>query len=182
MRLLTLDVASQTGWARWAPGYDRPAFGVQPFKGDIIDKGVAFKEWFVGKLVSDKLDHVVVEQFFINMEHSTQDVVEQQVALTTLAGVICRERGVKYERIAVSSWRSRILGVTRAPNDIPKHRRTDWMKRKAVDYCLDKGWPIDRMEKGVAHNAAEALCICEFIRQRDDRLYAVESTPLFARA
>lgn len=182
MRLLTLDISSVTGWARWAPGYARPAFGIQPFRGDIIDRAVSFKEWFIQKLVADQIDHVVVETFFINMDHSTQDVVEQQVALTTLAGVIARERGVRYERIAISTWRSRTIGVTRAPNDIPKSRRTDWLKQRAIDYCLEQGWPVEKLDRAVAHNAAEALCICEFIRRRDDRDYGVSSTPLFAGA
>lgn len=175
MRILALDIATATGWARWSRELNRPAAGVQVFKGDIYDKVGQFERWLIGKLVADEITHLFIEQFVLMTQGKTNHETLQQLStMNVMAGAIARRRNLYFEPVHNATWRKHFIGVSRAPKGQAKP--TDWLKAKAVDRCRILGWDIPK------HDAAEAAGLLDYARARLDPAYGAYTAELFRSA
>lgn len=184
MAVLTIDPSSKVGWARWAPGYDRPRFNVVVLgQADASLGGVLseYRSWLIDQIIVNDIDRICIERFFMNPGKTDQDVLLQQACIYGVTLEVATGRQIKLHRIDVGTWRSTVLGAIAAPKAIKGGSvRQRWIKDRAMNYCRHRGWNIDAIPAAIRDNAADALCIMEYVRRRIDPSYATAQTPLFS--
>ncbi len=167
MNLMTLDPDTKhIGWAVSLPGQAVPLSGVlklpeTPAKGTKVRGSELYylrpaRDWLKAKIEKHEVSHLCAEAPFVGPNAQTA------IKLSVLSGMIvllCHDLGVEYSRAEPSSWRSDTHGRTQAPKHIkgtgPRRR---WLKRQAIEWCCDRGWPVRNPDQ------AEALCINAYKR------------------
>lgn len=90
----------------------------------------------------------------------------------THAQTICHVLGLREpEFLAISTWRSKTHGKTRAPKDMEKEKpavRQKWLKQQAKIYCDKNGWSYN------SEDEAEALCMLDALRIMHEPSYAFD--------
>lgn len=172
MRVAALDVSSTTGFALWL-GEGWPQYGAQKFKAaDLGERATEFSDWLASIVTAHGITDIGVEPPVPVMTGNTNIETE-----TWLKGAFLRvleishRRRLNVWRVHESSWRSHFLGVTRAPKDVGKTKRRQWLKRACIEECRARGFdPKD-------DNAADALGILSYVRAMSDADYARQFIP-----
>lgn len=90
----------------------------------------------------------------------------------THAQTVCHIMGLREpEFLAISTWRSKTHGYTRAPDSMQKEKpavRQKWLKQKAKEYCDRNGWSYN------SEDEAEALCMLDALRIIHEPSYAFD--------
>jgi Holliday junction resolvasome RuvABC endonuclease subunit len=171
MKILALDLSGQTGWALWSPGFEAPLFGVAKLpKGSPGATFFAFRNWLVGKIVGDQVDHLVIESIFVG-----QGMVSALPRLYGLMGVaqeVAHGRGVSTNVVTVMEWRGAFIGTTKAPKGLEKDKRRLWLKNQTREECANRGWPTKTDDE------ADALGLLVYERARLFPKYGQDG-PLF---
>lgn len=178
MRLLALDIATTTGWARWDSGLNRPHAGELKLKGNTEPARYAeFSSWLRAKLVADQIDHLAIEMPVPQRGGMTNLLTLQTLlGLRALAMSQAGAINIPVYEVNNQEWRQHFLGQRTAPKAVPNAKRSDWWKKQCVKRCEELGWPV----KG--HNAADALGVLDFMRSTLDFSYGARSGDLFRGA
>lgn len=166
MHLLALDIATTTGWARWRPGMEQPAFGSRKATGDIGEWAISFLRWITGEIETHAITGVAIERPVPVTGVTNQNVTFRAVGGFILASAACQNKNVPVELVNVSQWRSIFLGVTSAPkkDDAGQLRsagqRRQWLKKACIAECERRGWDV-----GKDDDAADALGLLHYYRE-----------------
>ena len=134
--ILSLDVASSSGWAYGGPG-EVPQHGsfLLPSTGEDLGRyGVEFLQWLTAKLVELQPREVVFEAPILPRQ-TNLNTTRKLHGLALLVEVACALKGVPCSEIGNSEWRRQFLG----PYYPPKACR-DELKRAVIAACRNMGW------------------------------------------
>lgn len=150
--LLTLDLATVTGWAVWRPDGNHP--GVQsgterlPKTGDDVGRFLcAYADWLMPFVELERPGRVVFEAPWIGPQTS-QDVARKLLGLACMTEAVCHWQGIPAWEVNNASVRKHFIGKGRGD------RRE--LKRLTMAACRERGWqPED-------DNEADALAVMDY--------------------
>jgi hypothetical protein len=162
MSVLALDLASQTGWALYANGMERPFFGSLRVKrptGSPGEAGVRLWAFLAERHEMHEFTDVCFEA-----QHMATGIDPQTVFLLIGLGfmveVFCHEHGIRVFQCDIGTWRKHFLGkgsfkakVTEGGRKISSR---DQAKQRAIDVCASYGWSVPD------DNAADACGILDY--------------------
>lgn len=134
--ILSLDVASKTGWAYGFAG-EAPQHGVfeLPSTGDNLGRyGVTFLQWLTSKLRELRPREVVFEAPILP-KITNLNTTRKLHGLALMVEAACELEAVPCSEIGNSEWRRQFLG----PYYPPKPCR-DELKRAVIAACRNMGW------------------------------------------
>lgn len=150
--ILTLDLATNFGWARCVVG-GQPEYGAVglPSTGRDIGRFLAvYERWLVKRCREYEIDLVAYEQPIIPKEKNLHTLRK----LYSLAGVtelVCKRENIRVVEVPISTWRVHFIGKCRG-----FATKTE-AKEMAIDACLERGW------NPATHDEAEALGIMDYV-------------------
>jgi hypothetical protein len=160
-RVLALDLATITGWARHEPGMARPFFGAfrLPGKaGDVGRRADYLERWLITMHERHHFTHIVFEAQHVARETDI-DTVYMLIALGGIVDKIGFQRGALTYKIMIQEWRKHFLGrgagFKRDPNT-KRYLHGEDPKELAIQRCAHYGWFTDLAD------AAEACGILDF--------------------
>lgn len=136
--LLTLDLATKTGFALWQPG-SAPRLGtytIPIFGGDNGRSFKKFADWLVPFMKTAGVTVVMYEAAYVKyagkdqFNRTSKEAAAMLFGLNGLVEYLCCDNGIRYFQCEVSQWRSHFLGMN--PNRGDAHQ---WTKEE----CLAKG-------------------------------------------
>ena len=148
--LLTLDLATSTGWAAWRPGDSRVASGVVRMPKTGEDVG-----WFLDVfdarlrdlLTLHSPEMVVFEAPWIG-PNTHQDTARKLLCLAGMTELVCRRAGLRYREANNASVRKHFIGKGRGD------RRT--LKDMTMRACQQRGWDPENDDE------ADALALLDY--------------------
>jgi Holliday junction resolvasome RuvABC endonuclease subunit len=153
--ILTLDLSTKTGWARWRPG-EPVRHGVHRLPSTGPDVGrflVAFDDWFRPFLRLEDPAWVVFEAPILTAGMTNIDTARKLMSMAAFVEVICRRADVAYREVNNASVRKHFCGTGRA-------RDRKELKQRMMDACAVRGWqPQD-------DNAADALGVLDYSAEK----------------
>lgn len=159
MHILALDLAGQTGWARWRPGMERPAYGVARLPKRCPGQTfAALRDFLIGKIVGEGIEHVAVEAPYI--DKNSLNAVERLYGMSGHVQEICYTRGVCYSPVSTGEWRKFMIGTGMAPRTVAKAHRREWLKKQVKTECEKRGWAIQHYDE------SDALGVLAYERAR----------------
>ena len=178
MRLLALDIATTTGWARWDSSLNRPHAGELKLKANSEPARFAeFSQWLRAKMIADQVDHLAIEMPVPQRGGFTNlNTLQTLHGLRAVAMALAGSFNMPVTEVNNQEWRQHFLGQRVAPKTVPKAKRSDWWKKQCLKRCEELGWPV----KG--HNAADAIGVLDFVRSAHDFSYGANSGDLFRGA
>lgn len=179
-QLLTLDLATHTGWACGPVGDVADCvYGTIKLKptGDEIGP---FLDQFGLALDALIKEHSVTTVTFESpiLRNLTNIVTLRK--LYSLAGItelVCHQHYLPVREANLSHIRKHFIGVSRAPKDVPSKNSRAWIKDKTIEQCQRLGWsPKD-------DNQADALALRSYvIKTRTGREHEALAGELFGGA
>lgn len=169
------DPGRMMGWASCLAGGAKLRHGTWRFKHP--SPGAAYAEFsaYLRRMLSGLPDPLVGMELLTIVSHGDGDHIDaQQVMFSsgwpTHAQTICHVMGLREpEMIAISTWRSKTHGKTRAPKELTKQpEKSKWMKQQAKSYCDRNGWSYNTEDE------AEALCMLDALRIMHEPAYAFD--------
>lgn len=150
--ILSLDIATTTGWAVGSPG-DKPIAGLVKTSGDIGQK-MSQLRYGIQELGHEyKPDLIIFEQPLHHVpKQGSSNVLRLALALCGVAEMIAHDAGVRCVEVPISTWRKHFIGYGRAPKDAHK----GWCKDQVIHRCQLLGWG------DLPHDAAEACGIWDY--------------------
>jgi hypothetical protein len=171
VNLHAFDPGKSLGWACWGPGSSAPE--ARTIDVSASNEGHTYHKTRIRVLeVLDTGDRVAIEGAVMPMGQS----IESRLVLYGIRAIIlqvCCELGIRPLELPPQTWRSRYLGVTQAPRSVPKTKRRQWIKERAVTEARRRGWG------DVGPDAAEALGMVHCLRAEIEPSYR-DSETLFA--
>lgn len=168
--VLTLDIASATGWACWeGPGRLRYGTYRLPAGGRMGRRLRAYGFWLDGMLSVTPVERLVYEAPLLRSVGENQTSIQTAQLLMGLVAVTClvaegRDIAI-VEPANNQTVRAHFLGSARG--------RRDELKRRCIDMCRAYGWsPKD-------DNCADALAILHWTLHRNRYDHDLPATPLF---
>ena len=160
--MLALDLASQTGWAIYAEGMDRPACGSLATAAKNGDNGRALEKLRLFLVEKNDL-YGGFSDIVFEAQHIGGNVNPQTIFLLIALGGFVEwwAYRMKYRVFCcdISTWRKHFLGrgsFKKKTNEAGKTLVTARFQAKAIDACAAFGWfPPD-------DNAADALGILDY--------------------
>ena len=157
--LLTLDLATWTGFAFWRPGMDRPRSGEIRLPKTGSDIGTflwKLKAWLLPFMQMERPGVVIYEAPVLQMGKTTPETVIKLMCLAGFTEYLCKEAGVKTcLSVNNAQVRKHFTGRGNGPREI--------MKEGVVLACERMGWPVDGDNEadalGILHYAAHCLKI-----------------------
>lgn len=152
--------------------------------------GEAYAEFitFLKRALGGLPDPLVGIELMTIVEHENQHgkvaIDAQQVMFSsgwpTHAQTVCHIMGLREpEFLAISSWRSKTHGKTRAPDGMKNEKpavRQKWLKQQAKNYCDANGWSYN------SEDEAEALCMLDALRIFHEPSYAFDKGRSYQQA
>lgn len=178
MRILALDIATTTGWARWDAGLNRPHAGEKKLESkDEARRFAEFGQWLRAKIVADQIEYLAIEEAVPQRNGlTTQSTLLLLHGLRAVALAQAASINIPIMEVNTQEWRQHFLGQRTAPKTVPKNKRSEWWKKQCLKRCDELGWTV----KG--HNAADALGILDCARAGLDFSYGAGSGDLFRGA
>ncbi len=150
----------------WRYRHDQPGAAYSAFITDLTGEIRGLPDVQVGM----ELMTIVAHEDDKGKAHVDAEQVQFSSGWPTHAQTICHRLGARPpEMIAISAWRAKTHGKTRAPLNFTGDKRK-YLKQAAVDYCRANGWSPSNDEE------AEALCMLDFMRMIYEPGYAYERT------
>lgn len=177
---LAIDPGRRMGFATCLAGGGNLSYGTWKFTD--ADHGSAYAAFAkqIGAMLADLPDAQVGMEMLTIVPHEGENgkshVDAEQVGFSAgwpaIAKVKCFVARVRPpEMIAISAWRSKTHGKTRAPNGVKESSK--WLKQQAFIYCRANGWSPD------TDNAAEALCMLDYLRILHEPAFAFDQGQSF---
>lgn len=169
MRILALDIATNTGWA-FADGEAAPRFGVVnlPKTGEDLGRyGFAFHMWLADAITKLAPQLIVYEAPILAGLSTNITTLRKLYGLGMMAETVAHAREVPCKEENLGKIRTHFLGRGRVP------RKSDDIKRAVVAECQRRGWAV------TDHNAADALALLDLARALTIEGWAIKSAPLF---
>lgn len=154
--VLSLDLATVTGWALHRPGMQRPHFGSWHLPGDV--RQIGRRAEALRKNLSDlraiygDFSHIVFEAQHVSNKMDI-DTVYCLMALGGMTEWFAHRVGALCYKIHIASWRKHFLG--RGSKFVEKGERIS-PKEVALRVCAEHGWHPDTPD------AAEAAGILDY--------------------
>lgn len=145
--ILSLDIATRTGWALWQDG--RTQYGLAQFPVDLAEFALRFDEWLAQKIASDDVGKVYVEAPIPARGKTNQNVLLRAHGAHVIARKVCLALNVEFESVSPDRWRKFFIGTARAPRTgmggtkLSSHHRRKWLKEAALAQCKKLGWTPD---------------------------------------
>lgn len=165
---IVLDPGRNMGFAYCLTGGGNIRHGTWRFTQKSAGEAYATFVAYLKRTLESLPDPLIGIELMTIVEHEGQNgkshIDAQQVMFSsgwpTHAQTLCHSMGLREPQfIAISTWRSKTHGKTRAPKTITKQAdRSKWFKRQARDYCERQGWSYDTDDE------AEALCMLDALR------------------
>lgn len=155
------------GWASCLCGGENVQYGTWKYKHELPGEAYAFYLSNLTQKIRSLPDVQVGIEMLTIVAHvddkGKASFDAEQIAFSsgwqTHAQTLCFRLGARPpELIAISSWRSRTHGKTRAPAGLKQSERSNFFKEAAFDYCRANGW------SPANDNEAEALCLLDHLR------------------
>lgn len=159
MKILALDAAGQTGWAVWSPSMEAPRWGVAKLpKGSPGQTFAAFRDWLIGVIVSEGVEHIAIESVFVGKQSIS--AAPKLYGLIGVAQEVAYRRGISVAMVMVGDWRKHFIGQRNAEKGLAKDKRRAWLKAEARKECEKRGWFVRNDDE------ADALGILVYERAR----------------
>lgn len=163
-----------SGWCV-GDGREAPERGYIEF-GDYGDnEGALMLEvytWIKAFLEAYHIKAIATEQILFVPATFNAHVVDRQYAVRNSISLAAAQIGVDHYQAEVTTWRQHFLELSRAPKGSPK----DWLKDRAMQTCLARGWLVE------SHHVAEACGVWDWLLCTLDRNYRHRSGPERRRA
>lgn len=158
--------------AAWAvgDGSGPPERGYVEFGNYGDNEGALMLEvyaWIKAFIVAYKPIAIATEQILFVPATFDAHVVDGQYAVRNSFSLAAAQAGVQHYQADITVWREHFLGLSRAPKGVPK----GWLKDRALQACLERGWLCE------SHHVAEACGIWDWLLSTLDRRYRVRSGP-----
>jgi hypothetical protein len=178
---LALDHAPiATGWAvgrPCEPPLGHGVFRLRTWGLDEPDRVARYRTWLMDLIANHRIGHVFYEQPIESVaRHGNLDTRMKQGAVVGMIWLACHDAGVPCQPVAVSQWRARFLGTTKATPGLKGVHEEDDLKAKALRACALRGLIVSD------HNEAEALGILDYGLSTLSRRHAAWGDPLMRRA
>ena len=128
--------------------------------------------WLEAFLEAYRPHAIATEQILIVQATFNAHVVDNQYAVRNCFSLAAARRNIPHYQAEVVTWREHFLGLSRAPKNTPK----GWLKDRALQACLDRGWLCDN------DHIAESVGIWDWLLATLDRGYRARSGPARRRA
>lgn len=158
-----------TGWCV-GDGAGPPERGYIEFGSYGDNEGALMLEvyaWIRAFLQAYRPGAIATEQILFVPATFDAHVVDAQYAVRNAISLAAAQVGVAHYQADVVVWREHFLELSRAPKGAPK----GWLKDRAKQRCLERGWLID------SHHVAEAAGIWDWLLCTLDRQYRHRSGP-----
>ena len=178
------DPGRTMGFAYCLAGGDKLRHGTWRF--NQPSAGAAYAEFaaYLRRMLTGLPDPLVGIELMTIVDHGQNGksaIDAQQVMFSsgwpTHAQTICHTMNLREpELIAISTWRSKTHGKTRAPEDLKNQKpavRQKWLKQQAKIYCDRNGWSYN------SEDEAEALCMLDALRIIHEPNYAFDKGQSF---
>lgn len=178
VRVLALDLSTNTGWACGSTEGTPVSHGVcaMPKTGEDIGWYLAhFRNWLNEALDDMEPDQIVFEAPIMPKMTSIATLRK----LYSLAGVtelVARDRKILVTEAQLDHIRGHFVGISRAPRDVPKDKRRQWIKDKVITECRKRGFSVS------GDDDADALALLSLRLSQLSKDYSLNSAPLFAGA
>jgi hypothetical protein len=177
MNLLALDLAGNSGWARWCEGNTNVSFGhVGLPKADQGMMIAAFADWLKGQIVMNEISHIVHEAVFVDTKKVNAQTLEKLYGLRARLLELCYRHGLTRNEVPVSQWRGHFIQHRTAPKYLKAANRRKWLKDEVRKECRARGWAARTDDE------SDALGLLDYERCRLFPEFAVNTSPLFAGA
>jgi len=165
--ILSLDLATQLGWAWGRPEDEVPHFGSRRLKGS--DRAARYRDFreFLAVMITDKVSRVVFESSVTQLMHGKTNIetVKFLIGITEHLEEFCYQR-VELREARVSDVRMHFIKAN------PKR---EIAKAKTIGRCRDMGWDVKNDDEADAC----ALWSYQVCTIRPD--LAATHSPLFSR-
>jgi len=134
MKILALDISKKATGVAIGDGEGPPRTFSQGFKGDRAGAvGAAYAKWLRTLLVEERPALVAFEKpLMLSGPRAGAAVMRILTGLGFTTEVVCEVAGVRYEDVAVMTWRKLFLG----------HGRPADPKLAAINACQGHGWDV----------------------------------------
>lgn len=143
MRILCLDLATSLGWACGGP--DRPiSHGVikLPKTGEDIGRFLAaYREW-LGHAIEEMAPTEIIFEAPILLGLTSITTLRKLYSLAGVTELVAFDYELPVREANLTDIRKHFIGVTRAPKEIVKERRRQWMKDRIVGECRGRGFDV----------------------------------------
>jgi hypothetical protein len=159
MRILALDLAGQTGFARWDTSMPQPSWGT--LRLPTGTQGIcyaSFRDALLIKISADRIEHIVVESVFVSPEQMS--AVERLYGLIAIVREVAYRKNIPVNSVTVTEWRAPFIGQARAPKHLSKPQRRSWLKNETRKECARRGWQVSTDDE------ADALGLLVYERAR----------------
>lgn len=150
--VLSLDLATATGWALWAPGLDAPRSGTVklPRTGEDVGRFLrAFDEWLRDFISLERPWRLVFEAPILTTGKTDITTARKLMCLAGVAEMVAHRAGIPCYEQRIAEVRKHFVGHG--------NLRRDAAKRAVLDACRARGWqPRD-------DNAADALALLDYV-------------------
>lgn len=190
MNILSLDIASVTGWALDADDVDssdNPEYGSIKFAGSLGIRAFVFERWLERIVTDRRVTTLAIEAPIPASGNTNMDTQLWLYGAFVTARKFAAARKIPTMVVSVQTWRSFYTGYARAPNVDPETgevlagtrnagKRRAWIKKKTVAKCREHGWnPED-------DNAADALGLLTYCLACFDPKHGMDPAELYAEA
>lgn len=177
VRVLALDLSTNTGWACGSTEGTPVSHGVcaMPKTGEDIGWYLHhFRAWLIEAIDEMAPDQIVFEAPIMPSQTSIATLRK----LYSLAGVtelVARDRKILVWESQLDHIRSHFIGITRAPRDVPKDKRRQWIKNKVIAECQRRGFSV------CGDDDADAIALLSLRLSQLSKDYSLNAAPLFAK-
>ncbi len=150
--ILTLDIASNTGWAHKARPDAAPEFGSVLFEGNSKNMGRFlwnFRRWQMAIMTRLDPDQVFYESPFVGNPAAVAKMynLAGQVELNCIDHGLSRDQ---YHPVTSSQWRPRFLDPDFKPTTSGRTTKRDQLKAAVIAQCEAFGWSPEDDNQGDA--------------------------------
>ncbi|MEM1372589.1 MAG: hypothetical protein AAGG72_10265 [Pseudomonadota bacterium] len=182
--ILAIDPGSTAGIASYSSDNDQHAHALYKLTGSRVERYCDYGERIAEAVRAAReqnhpITHVGIEMATLVLQQDDAGKVTYDINNVAMACYwqertmeICYRLGVpSFHTVAISQWRSRFLGLTRAPDRLTKQvERRKWFKAKAIQRCSELGYGDDLPE-----DVAEAYGVLFSLRCDIDPSFAFQA-------
>lgn len=142
LSILALDLSSNVGWAaRRSDGtVVSGSFAVGKTGKDVGVFLKNFRTWLYATIDETDAEIVLFEQPVLP-RGTSMATLRKLYSLAGLTELVCRDHQIACKEVPVQTWRKAIVGMARAPKDVPAKERRKFIKKKTVARLADMGFP-----------------------------------------
>lgn len=178
VRVLALDLATNTGWACGSTEGTPVSHGIcaMPKTGEDIGWFLShFRAWLLEAIDEMEPDQIVFEMP-IMPEKTSIATLRKLYSLAGVTELVARDRKILVTEANLNEIRGHFIGIKQAPKDVPKDKRRKWIKDKVIAECRKRGFSVS------GDDDADALALLSLRLSQLSKDYSLNGAPLFAKA